>query len=216
MPNRSNKQKKASHKGAGELRLIGGFLRGRKLSIADLPGLRPTTDRIRETLFNWLQFELAQQRVLDAFAGSGALGFEALSRGAASVTLLERNKQAATLLQQHAKVLNQAMQARDLAEPCQAEALATDALTYLAQPAPQQFDVVFIDPPFQQGLADKCIAALEQQQWLAPDSWVYVETEANWIAQVPPHWHLYREKRAGQVAFRLYKVTSTNVTPIPE
>ncbi|MBR9907562.1 MAG: 16S rRNA (guanine(966)-N(2))-methyltransferase RsmD [Gammaproteobacteria bacterium] len=198
MPRNTHKQKS---KGSGELRIIGGQLRGRKLAIADVPGLRPTTDRVRETVFNWLQFELLDTRCLDLFAGSGALAFEALSRGAAQVILIEQDTQAARLLTQHATALSPA---------CSGQALVqqADALAFLRQQPAQPFDVVFVDPPFGMGLAKRCIEQLVQNNWLAEQSWVYVETERGLAPTVPHSWHLHREKHAGQVTFRLYQVRS--------
>lgn len=202
MPRHAHKQKKTgpnpATKGAGQLRIIGGELRGRKLAIADVPGLRPTTDRVRETLFNWLQFELAGSHCLDAFAGSGALGFEALSRGAATVTLLEKDSQAERQLRQHATTLSAAASGTLTVH-------GTDSLQFLASDnelAP--FDVVFIDPPFCMGLAQDCIDLLTKRQWLAERAWIYVETEQNAEVSVPNEWQLHREKQAGQVISRLY------------
>ena len=205
MPRNTHKQKS---KGSGELRIIGGQLRGRKLAIADVPGLRPTTDRVRETVFNWLQFELLDTRCLDLFAGSGALAFEALSRGAAQVILIEQDTQAARLLTQHATALSPA---------CSGQALVqqADALAFLRQQPVQPFDVVFIDPPFGMGLAERCIEQLVQNSWLAEQSWVYVETERGLAPTVPQSWHLHREKHAGQVTFRLYQVRS-DIEPLHE
>ena len=196
MPRNTHKQKS---KGAGELRIIGGQLRGRKLAIADVPGLRPTTDRVRETLFNWLQFELHDTRCLDLFAGSGALAFEALSRGATQVILIEQDTQAARLLAQHAHTLSPA---------CSGQALVkqADALQFLQQPSAAPFQVVFVDPPFGMGLAERSIALLDSNNWVAENSWVYVETEKGLTPTVPSHWQLHREKHAGQVSFRLYQV----------
>lgn len=199
MPRSPDKNKKASAEGSGELRIIGGSLRGRKLSIAAVPGLRPTTDRVRETLFNWLQFELADQRCLDLFAGSGALGFEALSRGAAQVILLEKDSQAARLLAQHAERLSAACQGTALVQ-------SGDALNFLQQKPAAPFDVVFVDPPFRMELADSACELLQQNGWLRPGSWVYLETERDWRPNWPANWRLHREKEAGQVAFRLLQV----------
>jgi 16S rRNA (guanine966-N2)-methyltransferase len=195
----ADKQKTARHRGAGQLRIIGGQLRGRKLAIADLPGLRPTTDRVRETVFNWLQFELAEQRCLDVFAGTGALGLEALSRGAAEVVMLERNKVAAELLQHHAMTLNPVCHG-------QAQVQHTDALKWLQQSNPRPFNVVFVDPPFRSNLAGPACALLARNGWLADDALVYLETEKEWPLEVPANWQLQREKIAGQVAFRLFAV----------
>ena len=200
MPRNTHKQKS---KGSGELRIIGGQLRGRKLAIADVPGLRPTTDRVRETVFNWLQFELVDTRCLDLFAGSGALAFEALSRGAKQVIVIEQDGQAAKLLNQHASLLSKA---------CTGEALVqqADALQFLMQQPAQPFNIVFIDPPFGMGLAERCIDKLEHNHWLAHGSWVYIETERSLTLRVPHHWQLHREKNAGQVTYRLYQVLNSD------
>ncbi|RUO78688.1 16S rRNA (guanine(966)-N(2))-methyltransferase RsmD [Pseudidiomarina taiwanensis] len=199
MPRTANKQKKSSQ--AGQLRIIGGRLRGRKLAIAEVTGLRPSTDRLRETLFNWLQFELAETRVLDLFAGTGALGFEALSRGAAEVHLWERDRVAARQLQQHAQ---------QLASACPGRAIVSigDSLQGLKQTPAASFDGVFIDPPFGQGLAQPALDALVAGAWLAADAWVYLETEPDLGVTVPAHWQLHREKRMGDVHARLFKLSA--------
>lgn len=199
MPRSAHKQNRNQPQASGELRIIGGQLRGRKLSVADVPGLRPTTDRVRETLFNWLQFELAGQRCLDLFAGSGALGFEALSRGANLVLMIEKDAKAARLLTQHAHTLNAASQGSALVQQ-------GDALQFLRQQPAAPFDVVFIDPPFRMALAEHCCQLLDQYHWLRPGSWVYLETEQHWQGQLPPHWRLHRDKNAGQVSYQLYHV----------
>ncbi|WP_333603296.1 16S rRNA (guanine(966)-N(2))-methyltransferase RsmD [Pantoea eucrina] len=153
--------------GAGQIRIIGGQWRGRKLPVPDSAGLRPTTDRVRETLFNWLAPDLPQARCLDCFAGSGALGLEALSRYAGSVTLLELERSVAQQLSRN---------------------------------------VVFVDPPFRKGLLAETLALLERNQWLSADALIYVESEVEQGApDVPASWQLYREKIAGQVAYRLYQ-----------
>ncbi|MGQ4276805.1 16S rRNA (guanine(966)-N(2))-methyltransferase RsmD [Pseudidiomarina sp. E22-M8] len=196
-----NKQKNSGRTGSGQLRIIGGALRGRKLAVADVQGLRPTTDRVRETVFNWLQFELPQQRCLDLFAGTGALGLEALSRGASEVTLVEQNKVAAGMLAQHAKLLN---------EQCHGHATSVhaDALKWLATASVPAFDIVFVDPPFRSGLATPACQLLQQQQLLHEGSLVYLETEKEWPLEVPDNWQLEREKTAGQVCYRLFTVAN--------
>lgn len=178
----------------GQIRIIGGQWRGRKLPVPDSPGLRPTTDRVRETLFNWLAPAIQGARCLDCFAGSGALGFEALSRFAASATLLEQDRAVAALLDENLRLLNAA----------NGRVVNADSLRWLAQPGDPQ-DIVFLDPPFRQGLIEQTIRLLEEYHWLAQDAWIYIETETErqGIA-VPAHWRLHREKVAGQVAFRLY------------
>lgn len=178
---------------AGQIRIIGGQWRGRKLPVPNSPGLRPTTDRVRETLFNWLAPVIQGARCLDCFAGSGALGLEALSRYAGSATLLEFERPVAqqleknlALLQGHGQVVN------------------TNTLNWLAGNG-EPFDVVFLDPPFRKGLLADTVQLLEQQGWLADEAWVYVEAEAeSAAADVPANWALHREKVAGQVAYRLY------------
>ncbi|MFP1747285.1 16S rRNA (guanine(966)-N(2))-methyltransferase [Lonsdalea quercina] len=178
----------------GQIRIIGGQWRGRKLPVPHSPGLRPTTDRVRETLFNWLAPVIQQARCLDCFAGSGALALEALSRYATHATLLEAERGIARQLSQNLSLLR--------AE--NASVIHTDALQWLAQPG-EAFDVVFLDPPFRQGLLDNTVNLLETQGWLADDAWIYIETEAeNRTLNLPANWQLHREKVAGQVAYRLY------------
>ncbi|WP_304166969.1 16S rRNA (guanine(966)-N(2))-methyltransferase, partial [Lonsdalea britannica] len=178
----------------GQIRIIGGQWRGRKLPVPHSPGLRPTTDRVRETLFNWLAPVIQQARCLDCFAGSGALALEALSRYAAHATLLEAERGIARQLSQNLSLLR--------AE--NASVIHTDALQWLAQPG-EAFDVVFLDPPFRQGLLNNTVNLLETQGWLADDAWIYIETEAeNRTLNLPANWQLHREKVAGQVAYRLY------------
>lgn len=187
--------KKNASSAAGQIRIIGGQWRGRKLPVPDSPGLRPTTDRVRETLFNWLAPVIQQARCLDCFAGSGALGLEALSRYAAHATLLEMERAVAQQLTQNLALLR--------AE--NAEVVNADALSWLAQRSGTPFDVVFLDPPFRKALLNNTLTLLEQQGWLAPDAWIYVETEAeNTQLAIPENWQLHREKIAGQVAYRLY------------
>lgn len=186
--------KKNASSSAGQIRIIGGQWRGRKLPVPNIPGLRPTTDRVRETLFNWLAPVIQQSRCLDCFAGSGALGVEALSRYAAHATLLERERSVAQQLTQNLTLLR--------AE--NARVVNTDTLQWLAQ-AGEPFDVVFLDPPFRKDLLNNALSLLEGQGWLAPDAWIYVETEVeNAQLVIPDNWQLHREKIAGQVAYRLY------------
>lgn len=186
--------KKPNHAGSGQIRIIGGQWRGRKLPVPDSPGLRPTTDRVRETLFNWLAPHMVDARCLDCFAGSGALGLEALSRYAASTTLLEMDRDVSRQLQQNLATLKAA----------NARVVNTNSLTFLAQPGTPH-DVVFIDPPFRKGLLEETLHLLESNGWLADDALIYVESEVeNGLPPVPANWDLHREKVAGQVAYRLY------------
>ena len=178
----------------GSIRIIAGKHRGRKLPVILADGLRPTTDRVKETLFNWLMPYIRDARCLDCFAGAGSLGFEALSRGAESVTFIELNKAAATQLKQNKTLLK--------AESI--DVINTDALAFLAGSG-QQFNLVFLDPPFRQHLVKKA-ANLLNQGWLAEEALIYVEMEVEQgMTQVPDNWLLLKEKVAGQVAYRLYQ-----------
>ena len=177
---------------AHEVRLIGGLWKRSKLPVADRPGLRPTPDRVRETLFNWLGQDLGGWRCLDAFAGSGALGFEAASRGAAEVVLLERDA-----------VLARSLRASQLRLQAQALRIeVADALAWMARCEPARFDLVLLDPPFDAGLMDRALilaAAL-----VVAGGFVYVEAGApvrHWPAELEP----WRESRAGHVHFRLLR-----------
>lgn len=186
--------KKPTSSGSGQIRIIGGQWRGRKLPVTDSPGLRPTTDRVRETLFNWLAPYMVDARCLDCFAGSGALGLESLSRYAASATLLEMERPVAQQLQKNLATLKAA----------HGKVVNTNTLNYLNQTGTPH-DIVFIDPPFRKGLLDETLSLLEKNGWLADGALIYVESEVeNGMPPVPASWHLHREKVAGQVAYRLY------------
>lgn len=165
----------------GQVRIIAGSLRGSKLPVADAPGLRPTSDRARETLFNWLQGEIAGRQVIDVFAGSGALGFEAASRGAAAVLLLERDPVLAASLRASAQRLH----AEAVTVAC------SDALAWLAGTPDGRFELAFLDPPFQSGLHAAAVAAL--LPWLAPQAWVYIELAVRVDFSPPPGWTLRRQ-----------------------
>lgn len=188
---------KAKHPQAEKpLRIIGGQWRGRKLNFPATGGLRPTGDRIRETLFNWLAPHLPGARALDLFAGSGALGLEALSRGADEVVLLERQAQAWEQLRSNLALLG--------AENT-AHLHHVDALRWLNQTNPGAgFDVVFIDPPFELDLWQRTIDAIQVNGWLAPGAAIYVEAGTETHFRVPDTWTLHRDKSAGQVRYRLY------------
>nr|WP_242469317.1 16S rRNA (guanine(966)-N(2))-methyltransferase RsmD [Rhabdochromatium marinum] len=174
--------------------MIGGRFGGRRLPIPDQPGLRPTGDRARETLFNWLQPILSGSRCLDVFAGSGALGFEALSRGAAQVVMLERNALVARQLRANARQL--AAAALDIQQ--------TDSLRWLATSPPRPFNIVFLDPPFAADLLPASLEQLSTRPWLAPEARIYLETAAQAPAiELPSGWHWLREKSAGQVRYGL-------------
>jgi 16S rRNA (guanine966-N2)-methyltransferase len=180
--------------GRGLVRIIGGEWRGRKLYFPQHEQLRPTPDRVRETVFNWLQFELPGRRCLDLFAGSGALGLEALSRGAAQVVFVERDPGSARAIAATLATLG--------CERGQVE--REDAFAYLRRSPPQPFEVVFLDPPYGEDWLAPACEALEQGGWLAPDSLIYLESPAERAApRLPAGWTLTRSKRAGDVGYHL-------------
>jgi 16S rRNA (guanine966-N2)-methyltransferase len=179
--------------GPGHIRIIGGAYRGRKLTVVDEPGLRPTPDRVRETVFNWLQPVIVGARCLDLFSGTGALGFEALSRGAASVVMVDKSAAVIDVLRKQLEVLG-----------------ATNAIIYKAT-VPQQlkkpeqpFDVVFLDPPFQENLLVPCCHYLEENYFLADNAYIYLESKQIIAAErLPSNWQLLKSKKAGLVAYQL-------------
>jgi 16S rRNA (guanine966-N2)-methyltransferase len=178
----------------GHVRIIGGDWRGTRLPVVDAPGLRPTADRVRETLFNWLQPKMPGARVLDLFAGSGALGLEALSRGAREAWLVERDPRLTGMLRDSVARLR----ADDRAHVAQA-----DALAWLRAPLHGRFDVVFLDPPFAAGLWPEVLAGLPR--WVADDAWLYVEAPIDAAPVVPRGWSMHREGRTREVRFALYR-----------
>ena len=179
---------------SGRIRIIGGQLRNSRLDVPDLPGLRPTAERVRETLFNWLSPVIAGARCLDLCAGTGALGIEALSRGAASVQFVERDPRAAQALRGNL--------ARLKAQGGQV--VGVDALAYL-QGAPQPYELVFLDPPFAQDLWTAMAQRLEQGGWLSASAWIYVESPRLAAPVLPTSWNLHREGVAGEVRYALYR-----------
>ncbi|MCO4799188.1 MAG: 16S rRNA (guanine(966)-N(2))-methyltransferase RsmD [Colwelliaceae bacterium] len=187
-------------KATGSIRIIAGKHRGRKLPVLMTEGLRPTTDRVKETVFNWLMPYINQSNCLDCFAGAGSLGFEAHSRGAKQIDFIELDKNAAKQLQ-HNKILLNA----DNIDIHQA-----NALSYLANTPSKRFDVVFIDPPFRKKLVDQTVSLLANN-WLENNALIYIEMEIeNNQLSVPNNWGLLKEKIAGQVSYRLYQYkTST-------
>lgn len=178
----------------GKVRLIGGRWRGTRLSVPAVAGLRPTSDRVRETLFNWLMPMLPGARVLDLFAGSGALGLEALSRGAAAAVLVERDPGLADAL----RALAARLPGGEAATVVQA-----DALTWLPGQAEATFDLAFIDPPFAAGLWEAVLPMVVAR--LKADAWLYVEAPHDAAPQLPPDWRLHREGRTREVRFALYR-----------
>jgi 16S rRNA (guanine966-N2)-methyltransferase len=196
----SNKKATHTNSQSGRLRIIGGIWRGRKLQFPDIEGLRPTGDRIRETLFNWLMPNIQGAHCLDLFAGSGALGLEALSRGAASSILLEQHPLAANQLREHLQRL----------DAKNTEILTTDSLNWLAHTKPNthpSFDIVFVDPPFALNLWQKTTALLEQNNWLADNALVYIESPKEISLLLPDNWQLYKDKKAGSIRYQLYQRT---------
>ena len=185
-------------RGAGQVRIIGGRWRGTKLAVPDRPGLRPSSDRVRETLFNWLMPALPGARVLDLFAGTGVLGLEALSRGAAQAVLVERDPGLAAALRESAAKLS-----------AQAEIHAADALAWLGGRR-DRFDLVFLDPPFADGLWERALDGLAPR--LAPGAWVYVESPEDVQPMVPPAWALHREGRTREVRYALYRTPAAQPT----
>ena len=182
----------------GEVRIIAGLWRGRKLPVLTSQGLRPTGDRVKETLFNWLMPYIVDSECLDCFAGSGSLGFEALSRQAAKVTLLELEKAVAQQLSKNIQTLKCADRA---------QVVNQNSLQFLNQPQNQpHFDLVFLDPPFNFDLAEQAITLLDKNHWLRPQALIYVETEKDKGLNVPENWALLKEKNSGQVSYRLYQV----------
>jgi 16S rRNA (guanine966-N2)-methyltransferase len=191
-------QNKAVNKSSdGFIRVISGQFRGRKLPVKDVQGLRPTTDRIKETLFNWLMQNVRDSHVLDCFAGSGGLGFEALSRFAKNATFIELDSSAAKQLEKNISTL----------KIQNAHVKQTNAVSLLEQKNLNiPFNLVFIDPPFRKNLAQTCCNLLENNQWLSPEALIYIEVESELTAfEKPSNWLLVKEKKAGQVACRLYQ-----------
>jgi len=180
--------------GSGRIRIIGGKLRNSRLDVPDLPGLRPTPERVRETLFNWLAPTIEGARCLDLCAGTGALGVEALSRGAASVQFVERDMRAVQALQQNLERLKVTV----------AQTSAIDAQEFLNGP-PQLMDLVFLDPPFALDLWSSLAQQMEQRGWLAAEATIYIESPRELTPVLPSNWQLHREGRAGEVRFALYR-----------
>jgi len=190
----------------GQVRIIGGRWRNTRLPVINKPGLRPSSDRVRETLFNWLQPVLPGARVLDMFAGSGALGLEAVSRGATHAQLIEYDLTQVSALQAVITRLNASQQV---------QIMAADALHWLETAAPAHADIVFIDPPFSAQLWEGVLERLPQH--LNPlSAWVYLESPNTACApNVPADWHLHREGRTRQVRYALYRhVAATLPQPL--
>ena len=187
MAKQNNKQK-------GQLRIIAGRWRGRKLSIPTVEGLRPTPDRVRETVFNWLQPVMGSARCLDLFAGSGALGFEAVSRGAEHVTMVELDVSAAKQLRENCLLL--ATQCCQVENKTAQQFIATNS---------QQYDIVFIDPPYQANLWTEIAKLLVEKNSLVDNATIYLECSSKGdLPELPDHWQLIKDKQAGEVRYCLF------------
>jgi 16S rRNA (guanine966-N2)-methyltransferase len=180
---------------SNQLRIIGGRWRGRKLSFPNIEGLRPTPDRVRETVFNWLQMDIGGAHCLDLFAGSGALGFEAASRGAATVTLVDNNSQAVKQLKDNVQLLK--------AEGCIVE--NKSAQQFIANQS-KQYDIVFIDPPYQADVWEDVANQLVKAHLLMDNAFIYIECPSKGdLPALPKQWHLIKDKKAGEVRYCLFR-----------
>jgi 16S rRNA (guanine966-N2)-methyltransferase len=181
------------------VRIIGGTWRGRRVSFPDLPGLRPTPDRVRETLFNWLQHDIGGARCLDLFAGSGALGLEALSRGAKECVFVEQAQAAARALQE---------QLRQFGGAARGRIVEMGAARFLRTPG-DAFDIVLLDPPFGEGALDRYVPLIADGGWTRTGSLVYLENErAAGKPPIPLHWEWLKSKSAGEVGYHLARVNT--------
>lgn len=183
-----------THAETGSVRIIGGRWRNTRLAVPASPGLRPSSDRVRETLFNWLLPMLPGARVVDVFAGTGVLGLESVSRGAAHALLLERDAALARSL--HAAV-------RRLSAQDAVEVVRADAVAWLAGHAGEGFDLAFVDPPFGGDLWQATLQALLPR--LAPGAWLYLESPHDKVPVLPAGWVLHREGGTREVRFALYR-----------
>lgn len=180
----------------GQFRIIGGQWRGRRFNFAEEAAVRPTPDRVRETVFNWLANDIAHSRCLDLFTGSGALGLEALSRGADHAVFIDKS---AAVVKQLNTVIQQ-LNCQQTATVIQTTLPATIKIPH----AP--FDIIFLDPPYHQNLIAPCCQWLEQQQLLAEQALIYIEAESS-LAELnlPENWKILRQKKAGQVGYYLVR-----------
>jgi len=195
------KRKQSGKSQSGRLRIVAGNWRSRLLDIASVEGLRPTSERVRETLFNWLVPRIHGSSCLDLYAGTGALGLEALSRGAASAVFVEKSGVAARQLEKNVGVLN----------ATNATVLHQDALDYLNSNPSQSFDIVFLDPPFAADLLDETCRLLAKQQLLAEGALVYLEQDRSKAEPVlPDGWQVQKNKTAGNVRYMLVQVRGSD------
>ena len=190
-----------SGKAQGQLRIIGGKWRSRKLAFPQQGNLRPTPDRVRETVFNWLQAEVPGSCCLDMFAGSGALGFEAASRGAVEVVMIEQNRDAASALTRNIELLDAG----------NIQLVIADAIEWLKNNQ-RAFDIVFLDPPYKADLLGKCCEALESGQSLAENAKIYLEHAlGDDKIVIPESWECLKNKSAGQVTYKLFSRASPHI-----
>ena len=192
MDARKTKDRKKSQ--AGQLRIVAGNWRSRLLQIADVPGLRPTSERVRETLFNWLEPRIHGAKCLDLCAGTGALGLEALSRGAGELVFVEQSTIAFKTLKSNIALLG----------GTNARVLNVDARDYLGGTNASPFDIVFLDPPFTADLYDELCRLLVEQRWLADDARIYIEMDKDQPElSLVPGWQVLKSKTAGKVRYML-------------
>lgn len=200
---RSKKQRTQAQT-TGAIRIISGQWRGRKLPVLAADGLRPTTDRTKETLFNWLMNDIAGRVCVDAFAGSGSLGFEALSRGAKQVIFIEKNKMASAQLIKNLNLLN--------VDPHRASVQTGDTIEWLSKLANDKPDLIFLDPPFQQSLVKRALSVIEHRQILAPGGLVYLEMEQP--APLLPdasYWDTLKINTTAHFSYRLLQSLNANL-----
>jgi 16S rRNA (guanine966-N2)-methyltransferase len=206
-PVTSAKPPKTAVEGRNSVRIIAGSWRGRRVHFPDVEGLRPTPDRVRETLFNWVQLSIGESRCLDLFAGSGALGIEALSRGARGCVFVEQSQMAARSLQAELARLGGKARSRVV------EMGATRFLKSPRETYGGPFDVVFLDPPFGRDALSEYVPLLDAGNWLEPGGLVYLENErAAGVPGVPSHWELLKSKSAGEVGYHLARVNARPAT----
>ena len=179
-----------------QLRVIGGEWRSRKITFPAIEALRPTPDRVRETVFNWLRWDVEGANCLDLFAGSGILGVEAASRGAKDVVLVDYDADVCRAIMTNLNALG----AR------QVKLLQMNVMHYLANRLPRVFDLIFLDPPFRRGLIVPCIDRIEKNGWVTDGSKIYIETESELTFEnIPPDWNLLKSKKFGSVGSHLFE-----------
>ena len=182
---------------SSKIRIIGGKWRGRKLNVIDVPGLRPSQDRTRETLFNWLQGKIVGARCLDLFSGTGALAFEALSRGASEVIMVESNPKIVETLKQTAEIFGSKAH----------QIVRDDAISWIRN-SPRVFDIIFLDPPFGHGYTEKCCQMIIEQSLLADNGIVYIESEKD--IHIPPMLKINKMTQIGQAQSILAELNREN------